>query len=184
MHRGDHRHGQLRSRPTPRAARSSPGSSPCRARAGVGPPRLRLAGHRLEAPKSRPAQKARPSPESTTARSDAIARELRAGRDQRLEHRHVERVHLVGAIEAHVRDAARPAVRPRRDPTSRPPIRLVRACSAQPGRAQMIDLVEVLERPDEAGHADRRATAPPCRRPAPSRSGSTPRARPGCRAGA
>ena len=51
---------------------------------------------------SRPAQKALPSPDSTTQRRPFIVGELGAGLDDALEHRRIERVHLVGADQADV----------------------------------------------------------------------------------
>ena len=58
-------------------------------------------------PKSSPAQKPRPSPDSTTTRTLAVALQRLAGVDDALEHRAVERVQLVGPVEADVGDAVR-----------------------------------------------------------------------------
>ena len=50
---------------------------------------------------SSPAQKALPSPDSTTARRSG-SRAALAGLDQRGEHGRVQRVHLVGTVQAHL----------------------------------------------------------------------------------
>ena len=56
-------------------------------------------------PMSSPAQNARPSPDSTTARTPGSRLQPLAGLDQGREHGVVEGVHLVGAHQAHVGDA-------------------------------------------------------------------------------
>jgi len=108
-----------RSSSTRRAARSSPGSM-CRrgkqVRRSLAGPRCRHSwAWKLE--KSRPRVNARPSPESTTARSDRSRASSAPVATSGFEHRGLERVHLLGAIEAHVRDAP-PVSSPRPDPTS------------------------------------------------------------------
>ena len=58
-------------------------------------------------PISSPAQNARPSPDNTTARRPFSRAEPVAGRDQRLEHRGIERIHLVGADQPDIGNAVR-----------------------------------------------------------------------------